>query len=94
MKLSDFHVLQECPWFMDYSIVFYSAEEEVERKATIGSTPFDASQDASVTNNVDFQSVQEGVVIQTENAKGVRRLIFYLHFKILPPMMQQIYLLL
>jgi hypothetical protein len=69
LKLWDFHVLQECPWFVDCSANFYPAEEEAEHKAVIESTPFDASQDAIETNNVGFQPMQEGVVTQTGKRK-------------------------
>jgi len=43
LKLWDFHVLQECHWFVDCSVVFYPAEDEAERKVVIGSTPLDAN---------------------------------------------------
>jgi hypothetical protein len=54
---------------VDCSVVFYPAEEDAERKAVIGSTPLDASQDAIETNNVGFQPMQEGVVTQTGKRK-------------------------
>ena len=69
LKLWDFHVLQECPWFVDCSAAFYPAEEEAERKAVIGSTPLDALQDTTETNNVDFQPMKENVVTQTGKRK-------------------------
>ena len=69
LKLWDFHVLQDCPWFVDCSVAFYPAEEEAERKAVIGSMPLDASQDAIETNDVGFQPIQEGVVTQTGKRK-------------------------
>ena len=69
LKLWDFHVLQDCPWFVDCSVAFYPAEEEAERKAVIGSMPLDASQDAIETNDVGFQPMQEGVITQTGKCK-------------------------
>ena len=75
LKLWDFHVLQECPWFVDCFASFYPAEEDIERKAIIGSTPLDASQDIFETNNVDIQSMQEGVVTQTEKRKRGKKVV-------------------
>ena len=55
LKFWDFYVLQKNPYFVDCFASFYPAEEEIEHKVVIGSTPLDASQDIIETNNIDFK---------------------------------------
>jgi hypothetical protein len=64
-----------------YSVVFYPTDAETESKTVIGSTPLDASQDATETKNVGFQPLQKGVVTQTVKRKIIRRLTFHLHLQ-------------
>ena len=54
---------------MDCSVAFYPTEEKTKHKVVIKNMPFDASHDTIETNNVDFQSMQEGVVTQIGKRK-------------------------
>ena len=54
---------------MDCFVIFYLADEEVERKVVIGSMALDALQDTIETNKDGPQSMQEGMATQTRKLK-------------------------
>lgn len=79
---------------MDCSAAFYPTEENIERKAKIGSTSLDASQDTIKTNKDDPQSVQEDVDTQTRKHKMGRNINIPSTPPNVTPMMQYVHLLL